>query len=78
MSHHWRVFWSDPNGSAGMAPVMAETEQEAYRQVLAAHPQARVSAVDADQLVLRYGGLTKSSNGHGKRPLESQAMPTGA
>ena len=50
MSHHWRVFWSDPNGSAGMAPVMAETEQEAYRQVLAVHPQARVSAVDADQL----------------------------
>ena len=33
-----------------MAPVIAETEQEAYRQVLAAHPQARVSAVDADQL----------------------------
>ena len=50
MSHHWRVFWSDPNGSAGMAPVIAKTEQEAYRQVLAAHPQARVSAVDADQL----------------------------
>ena len=50
MSNHWRVFWSDPNGSAGMAPVIAETEQEAYRQVLAAHPQARVSAVDADQL----------------------------
>ena len=33
-----------------MVPVMAETEQEAYRQELAAHPQARVSAVDADQL----------------------------
>ena len=54
MTHHWRVFWSDPNGLAGMAPVMAETEEEAYRQVLALHPLARVSAVDADQLDAKW------------------------
>lgn len=50
MQHHWQVFWSDPDGSAGMVPVTAGSLEEAHRLVLREHPRAKVSAIDADDL----------------------------
>ena len=50
MAPHWQVFWSDPDGAAGVVPVTASSAEGAYAQVLNTHPQAKVSAIDADEL----------------------------
>lgn len=50
MTPHWQVFWSDPDGAAGVVPVTSSSAEEAYAQVLNSHPKAKVSAIDADEL----------------------------
>lgn len=46
MLRNWQVFWSDPDGEAGVSPVSAKTLEHAYQVVLELHPGARVSAID--------------------------------
>ena len=46
MLRNWQVFWTEPDGAAGVSPVTARTLDHAYQVVLELHPGARVSAID--------------------------------
>ena len=48
MLRNWHVFWSDPDGKAGVAPVSARSLEHACQVVLELHPGARVSAIDTE------------------------------
>ena len=45
MLRQWQVFWSNPDGEAGVSPVTARTLEHAYQVILELHPGARVTAI---------------------------------
>jgi len=48
MLRNWHVFWSDPDGKAGVAPVSARSLEHACQVVLELDPGARISAIDTE------------------------------
>lgn len=50
MLRNWQVFWSEPDGEAGVSPVSARSLEHAFQVVLELHPGARVSAIDMEMM----------------------------
>jgi len=48
MLRNWQVFWSEPDGEAGVSPVSARSLEHACQVVLELHPGAHVSAIDME------------------------------
>ena len=54
MLRSWHVFWTEPDGAAGVSPVSARTLQHAYEVVLELHPGARVSGIDMEVMDTKW------------------------